>query len=186
MDDDRIIELFFKRSEQAIVELSGKYGSVCSRIAQNILNDQLDSEECVNDAYLVVWNSIPPQRPDSLAGYVCSIVRNIALNKYHRNTAKKRNSIYDVALEEIAEYLPSGSYVEDDIQAKGLSECINGFLDALDRQDRIMFVRRYWYSDSMDELSELFHVSKHYISVRLSRIRKALRKHLIQEGYLYE
>ena len=110
MDDDRIIELFFERSEQAIVELSGKYGSVCSRIAQNILNDQLDSEECVNDAYLVVWNSIPPQRPDSLAGYVCSIVRNIALNKYHRNTAKKRNSVYDVALEEIAEYLPSGSF----------------------------------------------------------------------------
>ena len=113
-------------------------------------------------------------------------IPNIALNKYHRNTAKKRSSIYDVALEEIAEYLPSGSYVEDDIQAKELAACINGFLDALDRQDRIMFVRRYWYSDSMDELSELFHVSKHYISVRLSRIRKALRKHLIQEGYLYE
>lgn len=186
MEDSRIIELFFERSEQAIAELSDKYGAVCSGIALNILNDQLDSEECVNDAYLGVWNSIPPEHPDSLAGYVCSIVRNLALKKYHQNTAKKRNSTYDVALEEIAEYLPSKSYVEDEIQANELAECINSFLATLDRQDRIMFVRRYWYSDSMDELSELFHVSKHYISVRLSRIRKALRKHLIQEGYLYE
>ena len=89
MEDDRIIELFFERSEQAIAELSRKYGTVCNRIAQNILNDRLDSEECLNDAYLSVWNSIPPQRPDSLAGYVCSFVRNLALKKYHRNTAKK-------------------------------------------------------------------------------------------------
>ncbi len=186
MEDDRIIELFFERSEQAIAELSRKYGTVCNRIAQNILNDRLDSEECLNDAYLSVWNSIPPQRPDSLAGYVCSFVRNLALKKYHRNTAKKRNSTYDVALEEIAEYLPSGSYAEDELQAKELATCINDFLDTLDRQDRIMFVRRYWYSDTLDELSDLFHSSKHYISVRLSRIRKDLRKHLIQEGYLYE
>lgn len=186
MDDSRIVELFFARSEQAIAELSNKYGSVCSRIALNILNDQLDSEECVNDAYLSVWNSIPPKHPDSLAGYVCSIVRNLALKRYHQNTAKKRNSIYDVALEEIAEYLPSKSYVEDEIQANELEECINSFLATLDRQDRIIFVRRYWYADSLDGLAGLFHTSRHYVSVRLSRIRKALRKHLIREGYLYE
>ena len=186
MDDSRIIELFFERSEQAIAELSDKYGSVCSRIAQNILNDQFDSEECVNDAYLSVWNSIPPQHPNSLAAYVCSIVRNLALKKYHWNTAKKRNSTYDVALEEIAEYLPSNSYVEDELRAKELAECVNSFLDTLDRQDRIMFVRRYWHADPLDDLAGLFNTSKHYVSVRLSRIRKALRKHLIQEGYLYE
>ena len=186
MDDNRIIELFFARSEQAIAELSSKYGFICDRIAENILNDQLDSEECVNDAYLVVWNSIPPQRPDSLACYVCSIVRNLALKKYHQNTAKKRNSIYDVALEEIAEFIPAKASVEDMLQAKELAKCINSFLNVLDPQSRIMFVRRYWHSDSMDELSELFHLSKHYISVRLSRIRKALKKHLIQEGFLHE
>ena len=92
MDDSKIIELFFERSEQAIIELSNKYGAICSKVADNILNNRLDSEECVNDAYLGVWNTIPPQRPNPLLSYVCRIVRNLALKKYHENTAQKRNS----------------------------------------------------------------------------------------------
>ena len=182
MDDSQIIELFFERSEQAIIELSDKYGPVCRKIADNILNNRLDSEECVNDAYLGIWNTIPPQKPDPLLSYVCRIVRNLAIKKYHENTAQKRNSIYDVALDEIAECIPSDSCVEDEIVAKETEEMINCFLKTLDQQSRIMFVRRYWYADSIEELAILFRKSKHYISVRLSRIRKALKQYLKKEG----
>ena len=154
MDDSKIIELFYERSEQAIIELSHKYGTVCTKVANNILNDVRDTEECVNDAYLGAWNTIPPQNPNPLLSYVCRIVRNLAIKRYHSNTAKKRNSIYDVAL------------------------------DGLDKESRVMFVRRYWYADSISDLAQLFHTSNHNVSVRLSRIRNKLKKHLIQEGVL--
>ncbi|MBR0087662.1 MAG: sigma-70 family RNA polymerase sigma factor [Lachnospiraceae bacterium] len=182
MDDSKIIELFFERSEQAIIELSDKYGAVCRKVADNILNNRLDSEECVNDAYLGVWNTIPPQRPDPLLSYVCRIVRNLALKKYHENTAQKRNSCYDIALDEIADCIPASFSVEDEIMAKEAAEAINDFLETLDQQSRIMFIRRYWHADSLDELARLFQKSRHYISVRLSRTRKALRQHLKKEG----
>ncbi|MBP5254110.1 MAG: sigma-70 family RNA polymerase sigma factor [Clostridia bacterium] len=182
MDDRKIIELFFERSEQAIIELSNKYGAICSKVANHILNNRLDAEECVNDAYLGVWNTIPPQRPDPLLSYVCRIVRNLALKKYHENTAQKRNSIYDVALDEIADCIPAPFSVEDEIMAKEVAGIINGFLETLDRQSRIMFIRRYWHADSIEELAALFHRSRHYISVRLSRTRKALKQHLEKEG----
>ena len=112
LDDRKIIELFFERSEQAIIELSKKYGSVCERVAFHILNNRQDTEECVNDAYLGVWNTIPPQEPDRLLSYVCRIVRNLAVKKYHKNTAAKRNSIYDVALDELENCFPSSVSVE--------------------------------------------------------------------------
>ena len=184
MDDSRIIELFFERSDRAIIELSNKYGAVCSKIADNILNNRLDAEECVNDAYLGVWNTIPPQRPDPLLSYVCRIVRNLALKKYHENTAQKRNSYYDAALDEIAECIPASYSVEDEVLAKDLANAINGFLETLDPQSRIMFIRRYWHADSVEEIAALFHKSNHYISVRLSRIRKALKQHLGKEELL--
>ena len=182
MDDSKIIELFFERSEQAIIKLSNKYGAICSKIADNILNNRLDSEECVNDAYLGVWNTIPPQRPNPLLSYVCRIVRNLALKKYHENTAKKRNSYYDAALDEIADCIPAAFSVEDEIMAKEAAGVIDDYLETLDQQSRIMFIRRYWYADSIEEIAALFHKSKHYISVRLSRIRKALRQYLGKKG----
>ena len=153
MDDSKIIELFFERSEQAIIELSNKYGTICSKIADNILNNRLDSEECVNDAYLGVWNTIPPQRPNPLLSYVCRI-----------------------------DCIPSSFSVEDEIMAKEVASVIDDFLETLDQQSRIMFIRRYWHADSIEEIATLFHKSKHYISVRLSRIRKALRQHLRKKG----
>ena len=182
MDDSRIIELFFARSELAIRELSGKYGSVCGKVAENILNDRLDAEECVNDAYLAVWNTVPPQRPDPLLTYVCRIVRNLALKKYHANTAKKRNSVYDVALDEIAECFPSAASPEEELEAKETAGIIDAFLETLDRRNRILFIRRYWFADSIEELAERFHLSKHAVSVRLSRMRKTLGKQLNKEG----
>ena len=182
MDDSQIIELFFERSEQAIALLSEKYGAFCLRLAEGILSDTRDAEECVNDAYLAVWNRIPPERPDPLVSYLGRIVRNLALKKYHANTAKKRNSRYDVALDEIADCFPAAARVEDEIEAKEAAESIGRFLEALDKDSRILFVRRYWYADGIGDLAARFSLSRHAVSVRLSRIRKALRKHLIKEG----
>ena len=184
MEDSKIIELFFDRSEEAITELSEKYGQICKSVAENILNNQRDSEECVNDAFLAVWNTIPPQKPEHLLSYVCRIVRNLAIKKYHANTAQKRNSIYDVAIDEIKECFPSSALVEDEIESSDTAKAIDCFLESMDKQSRILFVRRYYYSDSIEDLAGLFRTSKHNISVRLSRIRKNLKKYLIKEGVL--
>lgn len=182
MDDSRIIELFFARSEQAIAELSRKYGPLCRRVAENLLNDGRDAEECVNDAYLAVWNTVPPVRPEPLASYVCRIVRNLALKKYRANTARKRNSAYDAALDELAECFPSAATPEEEAEAAAVAGIVNDFLETLDPRSRILFVRRCWHGDPIDELAGLFRMSRHAISVRLSRIRKALRKRLEEEG----
>ncbi|MBR1812484.1 MAG: sigma-70 family RNA polymerase sigma factor [Lachnospiraceae bacterium] len=170
------MDLLFERSEQAIVELQNKYGAVCHRIADNILNNRQDTEECVNDTLLGVWNSIPPNRPRSLAGYICGIARNLALKTYERNTAIKRNSHYDVALEELSECLPSSNSVEEEMEAKDTAERINRFLQTLKPDDRILFVRRYWHADSIEELAKLFHTTKRSITQRLFRLRKSLKK----------
>lgn len=182
LDDKKIIELFFHRSERAIVELSSKYGSVFAKVAFNILNSKEDTEECLNDAYLGAWNTIPPQNPDVLPSYVCRIVRNLALKKYHSNTAAKRNSVYDAALDELENCFPSSDSVEEEFNAAETARIIDGFLATLDKENRIMFVRRYWYADSVDDLAKLFKTSNHNISVRLYRTRTKLRKYLISEG----
>ncbi len=183
LEDSQIMDLFYARSEQAITELSQKYGIVCRKVAGNILKNRLDVEECVNDAYLGVWNTIPPQRPDYLLAYVCRIVRNLSIMKYHSNTAVKRNSFYDVALDELEECLASTAMVEAEITAKELSGLLDRFLEMLDQENRVMFVRRYWYSDSLSEIAERFHMSSNNVSVRLSRIRGRLKKFLKNEGY---
>ena len=164
VDDSKIIELFYERSEQAIIELSKKYGTVCTKIAFNILNNTQDTEECVNDAYLGTWNTIPPQNPNPLLSYVCRIVQNLAIKKYHTNTAAKRNSIYDVALDELENCFPSSASVEDEFNAIETARIIDKFLETLDQENRIMFVRRYWHSDSINDLAKLFHTSNHNIS----------------------
>ena len=186
LEDSKIIDLFFERSEQAIEELDRKYGSAVKKTAANILNDRLDAEECVNDTYLRVWNSIPPQRPDSLVGYVCRISRNLAVNRYHANKAEKRNSEYDLVLDEMEEFIPSGMCVETEYEAKELASAINRFLSTLSRDDRVLFVRRYWYSDSVADLAVMLGSSANRISVRLFRIREKLRKALMKEGFLHE
>ena len=141
-----------------------------------------DAEECVNDAYLALWNRIPPERPDPLASYLVRIVRNLSVKKYHSNTAAKRNSHYDVALSELEESIPSGGSVEEEIEARETAGIIDGFLASLDEPGRILFVRRYYHGDSIEELAKLFSTTKHNVSVRLSRIRKKLKKILVREG----
>ncbi len=152
-------------------------------MAQNILNNKQDSEECVNDAYLVVWNKIPPERPDRLLSYVCTIVQNLALKKYHANTAQMRNNSFDVALDEIADCIPSSISVENEVAVNEVSAMINGFLETLDKKDRIMFMKRYWCAESVKDIAEAFGTGSRYVSVRLFRVRKALKKYLIKEGF---
>ena len=184
MDDNEIIALFFSRSEQAIDALSGKYGKLCQIIAENILGNQLDAEECVNDTYLAVWNTIPPQKPNPLRTYVCKITRNIAVTRYHANTALKRNSHYDIALDELEECLCCADDAESHLLAKELSHLLDRFLAGLDRHTRVMFVRRYWFAEPVAQIAYDLGMRPNSVSVQLSQTGSKLRKFLIKEGYL--
>ena len=184
LEDSKIISLFFERSEQAIRELDCKYGSAVKKTAANILDDRLDVEECVDDTYMKVWDNIPPQVPNPLVGFVCKIARNLAVNRYHANHAEKRNGRYDLILDEMEECIPSGTDIETEYEAKELSVAINRFLSSLSREDRFLFVRRYWYADSVTDLAAMTNDSANRISVRLFRLREKLRKTLVKEGFL--
>ena len=181
-EDSRLIELFFERSEQAIALLDEKYGAVCHKTARNILSSKQDAEECVSDAYLAVWNSVPPERPNPLVTYLLKIVRNLSLKKHRANTALKRGSGYDTALDELAECLPSSEDVENAVDARELAAVLDRFLDGLGRDERVLFVRRYWFGDGIPELARLFGISRHAASARLYRTREKLRIMLKKEG----
>ncbi len=184
MEDSQIIALFFERSELAIYRLSQKYGAYCQHLASNILRSRADAEECVNDTYLAVWNTVPPLKPQSLAGYVCRIARNIAVTRYHSNTAAKRNSYYDTALEELEYCFASADSVEDSFDAKETAKLIDRFLLELEEDSRSMFVRRYYFAQSVGEIASSFGRSSHYVSVKLSRIRNKLKSYLEKEGVM--
>ncbi len=184
MEDSQIIALFYERSEQAIAELDRTYGAAVRKTAANILNDRRDEEECVNDTYLGVWNSIPPQDPRPLKSYVCRIARNLALKKYRARSAQKRNAAYELVLDELAECLPASTDVEDEYMAGELSAAISRFLDTLCYEDRFCFVRRYWYADSVSDIAAMTRLNSRRISVRLFRTRKKLYQTLKEEGLL--
>lgn len=182
MDDNRIIELFLERSEKAISELSLKYGGVCMKIAQNVLNNYQDAEECVNDTYLSVWDTIPPKNPNSLLAYVCRIARNISVNKYKYNSSQKRNGIYDVCISELDECLSSSNSAEERFEVKELSRLIDEYLDTLDEINHMLFVGRYWYLDTIETLSKMSKLSSGAVRTRLSRLREALKLFLESRG----
>lgn len=180
MNDEKIIEMFFERSEQAIRELNNKYGKICHNLSYNIVSNTQDAEECVNDAYLGVWNAIPPARPNPLLTYVCKIVRNISLKLYWRKEADKRNSHYTIAMEEIEAYIADPKTVEAEMEAKELAHIIEEFLDTLTLENRVIFMRRYWFSDSYKNIAEFTGLSEKNISVRLTRIREKMKQYLIE------
>ena len=184
MTDERIIELFFARSERGIEELNTKYGATCHRIAQNILGNKEDAEECVNDAYLGVWNSIPPKKPNLLSAFLFKILRNLSITRYHANTAQKRNSFYDIALDELEETISTEESVEKECSQKELTNAIEGFLDTLTRENRVIFVCRYWFSESYTEIAKRTGLTEKNISVRLTRIREKMKEYLSERGIL--
>lgn len=184
MDDSGIIALFFARAEQAVTELKARHGAAVRHMAANILRDRRDVEECESDTYLAAWNTIPPEEPDPLVTYVCRIARNLAVKRFHANTARRRNSIYDAALEELEEQIPALESVESEVDARELAGAVNAFLDVCGETDRLLFVRRYWRADSIQELAAALGKSNHWVSVRLCRIRERLQAHLAKEGWI--
>ena len=180
IDDEKIIDLFFERSEQGIRELDNKYGAVCHNLSYNIVNSRQDAEECVNDAYLGAWNAIPPVKPDPLLTYICKIVRNISLNLYHRKEAAKRSCHYTIAMEEIEACIAATNAVEAEIEAVELAHIIERFLDTLTVENRVLFMRRYWFSDSCRDIAGFMGLTEKNVSVRLTRIREKLRQYLIE------
>ena len=180
IEDEKIIDLFFNRSEKAIQELDIKYGKVCHKLSYNILNNKQDAEECVNDAYLGAWNAIPPTRPNPLLSYIVKIVRNISLKIYWRKEAAKRSGHYTIALEEIEGYIADQKTVEDEIEARELARIIEEFLDTLTVENRVIFMRRYWFADSYKDIAEFVGLSEKNISVRLTRIREKMKQYLIE------
>lgn len=179
IEDEEIITMFFQRSEQAIQALDGKYGRLCRHLACNIVNDRQDAEECVNDAYLGAWNAIPPARPDPLPAYLCKIVRNLALKAYWKRSAEKRGGgQYAAALVELEACIPAPDTVETQLQAKELARSIQDFLDTLTPENRVIFLRRYWFSDSYQDIAGRVGLTEKNISVRLTRIREKLRQYL--------
>ena len=184
MEDKDIIQLFFDRNEQAIEETSMKHGNYCNSIAMNILKNRADAEECVADTYQKCWNSIPPNRPSVLRIFLGKITRNLSFNMYKRMNADKRGSgQLALILDELAEVISDENSVDNNIENKELLKEINIFLNGLSRQKRIMFVRRYWYSDSVTDIAKRLGISENNVSVNLNRIRKRLRRYLYERGF---
>ena len=182
IDDEKIIELFFERSEQAIRELDIKYGKICHKLSYNILNCWHDAEECVNDAYLGAWNAIPPAKPNPLQAYICKIVRNISLKLYYHKKAAKRNSIFETAMQELEDYLPAPDTAEAEMEARELAQIIEDFLETLTVENRVIFMRRYAYMDTYSDISARVGLPEKTISVRLTRMRRKLKQYLMERG----
>ena len=185
MEDKKIVQLLFARAENAISELSTRFGKQLYCIAYNIIENHLDAEECTNDTYFALWNAIPPVSPDPLAPYVYRTGRNTALKRLYRDTAKKRDSRYDVSLEELNGCLP-GEDVEQMIDARELGRSIDRFLDTKSRESRYIFIRRYWFGDSVGEIAKELKMQENAVYVRLNRIRNSLKEYLKKEEYRYE
>ena len=185
MDDKKIVKLLFARAENAVSELSIRFGTQLHRIAYNILGNSLDAEECTNDTYLALWNAIPPASPDPLAPYVYRTGRNTALKRLHRDTAKKRDNRYDVSLEELNGCLP-GEDMESVLDAKELGRTIDRFLASKSRESRYIFIRRYWFGDSVGEIAKELRMQENAVYVRLNRLRTGLKEYLKKEGEYYE
>ncbi len=182
MLDEEIIELFFERSELALDELKAKYGRACLQTSYNILGDYCDAEECVNDSYMGVWNAIPPAKPDPLLTYVLKIVRNVSLNRYHKNHAQKRDCSYDLAVEELTDFLAAPDTVEATLETKELTKVIEAFLEEQKPLNRVIFVRRYWFYDSYMQIAKRTGLSEKNVSVKLTRIRTKLKDYLEERG----
>ncbi len=180
MTDDQIIELFFRRLENAIDETDKKYGSYCRKISMNILSNREDSEEAINDTYLKAWNTIPPSKPNPLKTYLGMLTRRISLNRYEYYRAQKRNLYFETILSEVEQMLPSSSVTDSD--EGEITRAVNEFLKGLKKENRIFFVRRYWHSDSLEDIAKLCGCSESKVKSSLFRTRKALRKYLEKEG----
>lgn len=179
MEDESILELLWQRSEQAIGALAQRFGQRLYGIAMNLLGDRQDAEECVSDTYLAIWNAIPPKRPEPLAPYVWRTGRNIALNRLRSNTAQKRSG-YELSLDELAGCIPAPCQEN----SRALGQAMDAWLDTIDKKNRIIFLRRYWFGESVKDIAAELSMKENAVSVRLSRLRDSLHNYLTKEGFL--
>ena len=185
MEDRKIVNLYFARSDQAVAETERKYGGYCRAIARNILGSEPDAEECVSDAYLAAWNSIPPQNPQSLAAYVGKLTRRKAIDRLRETRSLKRGGdAVTLALEELDECIPGHTSVEDEVLQRELGAAIRRFLAGLDRTDRTVFLLRYWYLCPVAEIAARLGYTQGKVKTRLFRTRKKLRDYLEKEAFV--
>ncbi len=183
MEDSQIINLYFARSEQAIQETDIKYGAYCYSIAYNLLTNREDAEESVSDTYLSIWNAIPPHRPPELAAYLGKITRNISIDRWRKKRAFKRGTgQIEIALEELGECVGGGESAEDTAMRKEILASLNRFCAGLKDTERNVFLCRYWYLDSMEEIAEKSGFSVSKVKSMLFRIRKRLNAQLEKEN----
>ena len=178
MTDQEIISLYFQRNERAIQETDRKYGKACMQISMNILQSRPDAEECVNDTYLNTWNAIPPTNPRSLYAFVCRVTRNLSLTRLRSLTAAKRNRDLTVSFEELEACIPL-----PDEQTPALAEMLEAFLREQEKTDRILFMGRYWFACSVEDLAHRTGLTKNAVQMRIFRTRERLRSYLSERGY---
>lgn len=183
MEDNTIIQLYWARDEGAIAATEEKYGGYCQSIALNVLGDAQEAEECVNDTYLHAWNAMPPQKPSQLAAFLGRITRNLSFDRYRRAGADKRGGGEIVLiLDELSDCVSGGDAVQQEVERRELSEAINDFLRTLSPQKRKIFVLRYWYCESVNEIAAQFGRKPSAVSTALGRMRVNLRAYLEERG----
>ena len=181
MEDAQIIELYFARNECAIKETDEKYGKICLHIANNILDNEEDAKECLNDTYLSVWNQIPPTQPQNFMAFICKIVRNLSLKKLEYLYAKKRNPNVVVSLSEL-EIILADRHVMSPMEDEEIGKLISNFLRKEKEDSRNVFIRRYWYFDSVGDIAKRYGFSESKVKSMLHHTRNRLRKYLEKEG----
>ena len=182
MEDSRIVGLFWARDPDAIPAASEKYGDYCAAVARNILRNPEDEEECVNDTWLRAWNAMPPHRPQLLRTFLGKLTRNLSLNRLAARSAQKRGG-GDAVWEELNELVSGREEPMDEVLTRELAAAIDGFLATVSREQRSLFLRRYWYFDSIADLSARFGMSGNRVSVTLHRLRAKLKAYLTERGY---
>jgi len=187
MEDNAIIGMLYERTEEALTVLQDRYGRLCLGVAKNILGSPEDAEECVNDTLDAVWNRIPPEKPDPLLPYVLRITRNIALNRRRAAMAKKRYAGENLSLETVQEEREDilaelAVYDRQDTDEALLQNALNGFLAGLRTEERILFLRRYWFEDPVPEIAKQLGITENHARVRLTRLKNRLKRYLEQEG----
>lgn len=183
MDDSAIIEMYWQRNQCAIDETNKKYGGYCFAVANNILGNKEDSDECVNDTWLRAWNVIPPKKPDIFKAFLAKITRNLSFDRYKRINAAKRGGEMRIILDELSECVSGRDTTEEALDKKILGESISRFLRTASDRDRGIFIRRYFYAEAVADIAESYGITPNNASAVLSRTRAGLRKHLEKEGF---
>lgn len=182
MEDSQIIELFWCRDENSILECEKKYSVYCRYIISNILSDGEDISEILSDVFLKAWNTIPPSRPESLKSYLGMLCRQLSLNRSREKRAQKRNAKIDLILDELGECIPDSAQ-GDMVDAIAMRDSLNRFLASLSTKARRVFIARYWYNCSIFQIAKEYSLKESHVTVLLTRSRKKLKDHLIKEGF---